>query len=88
MIYLAVICGLELVLIGFVLQDRRDERREVRAERADLLQRIQAPQYAVTQYHNAGGEQFAPPAVDPELDEDFWVSKEDLAELAARGEAS
>ena len=88
MIELAVICGLQLVLIAFLLQDRHNERQEVRVERADLLQRIQAPQHAVTQHHNAGAGQFAPPAVDPELDEDFWVSKEDLAELAARGEAS
>ena len=79
---------MSVVLIAFLLQDRHNERQEVRVERADLLQRIQAPQHAVTQHHNAGAGQFAPPAVDPEIDEDFWVSKEDLAELAARGEAS
>jgi hypothetical protein len=88
MIELAVICALLVALNAWQMVDRRRERQEVRVERADLLQRIQAPQHAITQHHNAGAGQFAPPAVDPEIDEDFWVSKEDLAELAARGEAS
>ena len=86
MIYLAVICGLELVVIGFMLQDRRDERREVRAERADLLQRIQAPQYAAVEHYNDHVENTSPPAVNPDVDEDFWMSKDDLAEFEAREE--
>ena len=88
MIYLAVICGLELVVIGFMLQDRRDERREVRAERADLLQRIQAPEYAAIEHYNDLTKNVSPPAINPDVDEDYWVSKDDLAEQMAREEAA
>lgn len=88
MIELAVICGLLVALNAWQQVDRRLERQEVRAERADLLQRISAPEHAAIQHHNANTPIFAPPAVNPDLDEDYYVSKEDLAELAAREELS
>lgn len=89
MIYLALICGLQMVLlIAVLLADRRSERQEVRAERADLLQRIQAPQYATVQHYNDHQEIVAPPAVNPDLDDDYWLSKDDLAERAARDEVT
>ena len=63
------------------------ERQEVRAERADLLLRLsETQQQTVLRHHLTDGPQFAPPAIDAEIDEDFWVSKDDLAELAAREE--
>lgn len=86
MIELAVICGLLVALHAWTTVDRRRERQEVRAERADLLQRIQAPQAAVIQHHNGNTPVFAPPAVNPDLDEDHWLSKDDLAELVGREE--
>lgn len=88
MIYLALICGLQVVLIAVLLADRRSERQEVRAERADLLQRIQAPQYAAVQHYNDHQEIVAPRAVNPDLDDDYWLSKDDLAERAARDEVT
>ena len=46
MIELAVICGLLVMLNAWQVVDRRSERREVAAERRDLLRRIQSPQVA------------------------------------------
>ena len=86
MLELAVICGLLVALNGWQQWDRRVERQEVRAERADLLQRISAPEYAAVKHYNQDVKFEAPPAVNPELDDDYWVSKDDLAEQAARGE--
>ena len=88
MIELAVICGLLVALNAWQLHDRRHERQEVRAERADLLQRIQAPQHAVVAHYNENTPNFSPPAVNPDIDEDYFVSKEDLAEMMAREETS
>lgn len=88
MIGLAVISALQIMLIAYLLHDRHAERREVRAERADLLQRIHAPEHAAIQHYNDHVENHSPPAVNPELDDDYWVSKDDLAELMARDEAN
>lgn len=66
--------------------DRQRERQEVRAERSDLLQRIQAPQHAVVQHHNEHDPYDSPPAVHPDLDDDHWLNKDDLAEMMAREE--
>ena len=88
MIYLAVICGLQIAVIAALILDRRLERQEVARERRDLLQVITAPEYAAVQHYNEHQETEAPPAVNPELDEDYWVSKDDLAELAARQEVT
>jgi hypothetical protein len=85
-IELAVICGLLVALNAWQQYDRRIERQEVRTERADLLQRISAPEYAAVQHYNDQQPNVSPPAVNPDIDDDYWVSKEDLAELAAHGE--
>lgn len=63
-----------------------DRESEWAEERAALLQRIQAPQAAVVQHYNREQEFESPRAVNPDLDEDHWVDKEDLARLAAREE--
>jgi hypothetical protein len=87
-IELAVICALLVALNAWQQIDRRLERQEVRTERADLLQRISAPQHAAIAHYNANTPQFAPPAVNPDIDEDYYVSKEDLAEMAAKAETN
>lgn len=84
MIELAVVCALLIALNAWQFVDRRLERQEVRGERADLLQRIQAPQAATLQHYYQGAEFEAPPAVNPDIDEDYFMSKEDLAEMAAK----
>ena len=89
MIYTTVICGLQLALIAWLLHDRRTERQEVRAERADLLLRVsETQQQTVIRHHNEQVENQSPPAVNPDIDEDYFISKEDLARLAAGDEVN
>ena len=84
---LAVICALQLAVIAGLMVDRARERREVARERADLLQRIQAPAHAVTAHHNAEPV-VSPPAVVPDSDDDYWESREELAERLAQAEVN
>ena len=86
MIGLAAVCGLQIAVILALILDRRLERQEVARERRDLLQRIQAPEYAAIEHYNDHVENDSPPAVNPDVDEDFWMSKDDLAEFEAREE--
>ena len=86
MIGLAAVCGLQIAVILALILDRRLERQEVARERRDLLQRIQAPEYAAIQHYNDHTENTSPPAINPDVDEDFWMSKDDLAEFEAREE--
>ena len=88
MIALAVICGLLVALVAFGLLDRRAERRQLLATIDGLARRIQAPQMAAIEVHNDTSAQplYAPPAVNPDSDEDFWESREQLAERLARAE--
>lgn len=89
MIELAVICGLLVALNAWQAVDRRSERREVAAERRDLLRRIQSPQVAAAMDFNEAVAD-NPPAVDmsdgPMGDESYWLSREELAEKAAAEE--
>jgi hypothetical protein len=87
---LVVVCALQVALVAFVLMDRRHERREVAAERSELLQRIQAPEHAVIDHYNRAVDMdAAPPAVNPEGDDDeYWESKERMAERLAADEVS
>jgi hypothetical protein len=83
LITLTVVAIACLVLVE--LQNRRFQReRETWAsERADLLQRIQAPEQAVLEHQTVRGIT-SPPAVNPFDDEDYWqaanMTKEQLAE--------
>jgi hypothetical protein len=90
-IELAVICGLLVALNAWQAVDRRSERREVAAERRDLLVRIQAPQAAVAMDFN-DSVQPGPPAIDmsdgPMGDESYWLSREELAEKLAEEETA
>jgi len=85
---LLVVCALQVLLVAFVLADRRHERRETAAERAQLLQRIQAPEHAVIDHYNQRIDlHAAPPGVNPEGDDDeYWESKERMAERLAGDE--
>jgi hypothetical protein len=89
-IELAVICGLSIVALAslqaMTMVDRRRERQEVRAERSDLLLRVSETQQQTVIRHHQEQEYESPPAVSPEVDDDYWVSKDDLAEIAAREE--
>lgn len=95
MIYLAAIgYVLTVVFVGAAMLLSLDrtlkawavEREEWGRERAMLLQRIQAPQHAVTQHYNKGVDVVNPPAVrsDDDADEDFWQAHESREELAER----
>lgn len=53
MLELTIVCCLLVGLVAFLLIDRRVERREWTTERADLIQRIQAPQAAVVAHQIA-----------------------------------
>jgi hypothetical protein len=75
MLELTVICLALVVLNAWQVYDRRTERHEVRAERAGLLQRIQAPAAAVIahQLMDAPPDPRAPSFDD---DAEFWESKD------------
>lgn len=99
MIYLAVLCGLELVgtlVLAKVLLDSRDRAEEAWSREraaharqiADLCQRLQAPEHAVTQHYNEAVESKSLPAVMPDDDEDFWEAKDALAERLAAEEVN
>jgi hypothetical protein len=70
------------------VHDRRVERAEVRAERTALVQRLQAPQLAVTEHYNRDLPLTTPPAVDmtDDGDEEFWEAKEAMAQRLAAEE--
>lgn len=78
MIYLTLLGIAQAALIAFLLHDRRVERRENATERAELLQRIQAPELAVIA-HQVGDAPPGPEALDPNDDEAWHASREDMA---------
>jgi len=87
-IELAVICGLLVALNAWTAVDRRAERREVAAERRDLLLRIQAPEVMITRAINEEA-QPGPEAIDmsdgPNADDSYWQAREEtVEELAER----
>ena len=88
MIELAVICGLLVALNAWTAVDRRAERREVAAERRDLLLRIQAPEVMITRAINEEAAP-GPEAIDmsdgPNADNSYWEAREEtVEELAER----
>ena len=87
MIALAVIAGLLVMLAAFTLYDRRVERRQLLATIDALARRIQAPQMAAIEVHNDSAQPlYAPPAVNPFSDDEYWESRELLAERLMREE--
>jgi uncharacterized protein (DUF1800 family) len=90
-IYLAVIYALTLAMGGLLVRGLLAGRERAEAawqqERASLLQRIQAPGHAVIEHHNQEPV-VAPPAVSEFDDEDFWESREALADRLAAAEVN
>jgi hypothetical protein len=89
-ITLAVIAGLELVLIGYLVLERRKASGDFIALVDRLCQRLQAPGAAVLEHDETvrvrRPPEYAPPALEPEDDEGYWMSRENLAELAMQAE--
>jgi hypothetical protein len=80
---LAIIAGLQIALVAFLIWERhrRDDRLLATIDR--LARRIQAPQLAAVELHNEESgidPQYAPPAIEPDDDDAFWDSREKLAE--------
>lgn len=90
MIYLAVIAVAELALIGVLVIERRRHSGEYIALIDRLCQRLQAPGAAILEHDEAVRErrspEYAPPALDPEDDEAFWLNKERLADAMMEAE--
>lgn len=85
---LAGLCALQFLLLVqggmHALAFLAEERERATRERAELLQRIQAPEIAVQTYATQAP---APPPVMPLAldDDDAWhASREELADLLAR----
>lgn len=90
MIYLAVIALAELALIGVLVIERRKSAADHIALVDRLCQRLQAPGAAILEHDEAvrgrRDAEYAPPALDPEDDEAFWLSREKLAERMMEAE--
>lgn len=92
MTILAVIAIAELALIGLLVIERRKTEVAHTALVDRLCQRLQAPGAAILEHDEAvrgwRGAEYAPPALDPEDDEAFWMSRERLAEAMMETEVS
>lgn len=86
MITLAVFAAAELVLIAYLVYDRRKASADFIALVDRLCQRLQAPGAAVLEHDEAvrarHPEEYAPPAVEPDDDNAYWMTREKLAEYA------
>ena len=77
-----------LLLVAFGLYARHAERRqaELVALIDRLCQRVQAPNAAVLEHDEnvraLRDEEYAPPAVAPDDDDAYWLSRDKLAEMA------
>lgn len=86
MTYLTIVCLAQSGLIAWLLIDRRVERRENTRERADLCQRLQAPEAAVIAHQvQALPSSPLPPAFDDDRAfHESLATREDLARLLER----
>lgn len=84
-------------LAAFLLYERRAERRRVDPTTQALIalcdrlcQRLQAPHAAILEHDEQvralRDDEYAPPAVPPDDDDAFWMSRDKLAELAMEQE--
>ena len=77
-----------LAVVAFVIYERHQasRQRELVALIDRLCQRVQAPHAAILEHDEQvraqRDEEYAPPAVPPDDDEAFWMSRDKLAELA------
>jgi hypothetical protein len=81
-VLVAVIAAL-LVERGLANRAIREDQAGWRLERANLLQRIQAPEVAVVR-HDAGEVPVNPPAVNGFDDEDYWDAQRALVSQIER----
>jgi hypothetical protein len=77
----AIVAVMALLAGDRILKAWALERTEWARERADLLQRIQAPREAVLE-HQLRDVDTSPPAVGIEDDDGYWESKDELAARA------
>jgi hypothetical protein len=82
-ILLGVIVVVQLIALALLTADQTNGLLMLadmqRQERADLLQRIQAPEAAIIQHQVGRTTSIDPPAPSFDDDEAFWESKETLA---------
>jgi hypothetical protein len=87
---LAVFAGLQQALVGYLVLERRQASRDFIALVDRLCQRLQAPGAAEigpdATVRTRRPPEYAPPALEPEDDEGYWMSREKLAELAMQAE--
>lgn len=90
MIALAVIATAELLLIAFLVVERRKSSTDYIALIDRLCQRLQNPAAAVLEHDEAVRVrhpiEYAPPAVEPDDDEGFWLSRDKIAEMSMKAE--
>lgn len=87
---LAVIAAVELLIIGYLVFERRKANADFIALVDRLCQRLQAPSAAVLEHDEQVRErhpfEYAPPAIEPEDDEAYWMSRDRLAEAVMEAE--
>jgi hypothetical protein len=87
------------VVVVALLADRWQQRHRPDPSLLELIslcdrlcQRLQAPQAAILEHdeqvRTPQGAEYAPPAVPPDDDEAFWMSRERLAEMTMAQETS
>jgi hypothetical protein len=77
---LTIIVVALLALVVYLTVERRREREYHGRQLDRLLQRIQAPEYAIAEHAQQAISEFAPPAVAMDDDSSHWEAKEQLAE--------
>lgn len=80
MVELTIIIVALLALVAGLIVERRREREYHGRQIDRLLQRIQAPEYAIAEHAQSASAEFAPPAVAMDDDTSHWEAKEQLAE--------
>lgn len=87
---LVIIACAELAVIAYLVFERRRSSAEFIALVDRLCQRVQAPGAAVLEHDErvraVRPPEYAPPALEPEDDEAYWMSREKLAEMAMEAE--
>lgn len=87
---LVVVAVLEAVVIVVLVWSGMRTARDTIALVDRLCQRVQAPGAAVLEHDEAvrahRGPEYAPPAIEPDDDEAYWLSREKLAEYAMTAE--
>jgi hypothetical protein len=89
-IALSAIAAIQLAVIGLLVVERRKASADFIALVDRLCQRVQNPNAAVLEHDEAvrarHPAEYAPPAVEPDDDEGYWLSREKLAEYTMKAE--